>query len=99
MHFLSSFLADMNLRFDDYGECEDTKWRLYKMADFELTTLSLGLVDNATNISTASERAIIDLVNHFVTRQLFCVCPIITDVNLTNILQEFFMANIILPKT
>jgi len=68
------------------------------MADFELTTLSLDLVDNATNISTASERAIIDLVNHLVTRQLFCVGPIITDVDFTSILQAFFMANIFLKK-
>ena len=36
----------------------------------EVTTLSLDLVDNATNISTASERAIIDLVrtHNFICR-------------------------------
>jgi hypothetical protein len=28
----------------------------------ELTTLDLGLLDNATDVSTASERAVIDLV-------------------------------------
>jgi hypothetical protein len=34
------------------------------MGDFnvEFTTISQDLVDNATNISTASERAVIDLV-------------------------------------
>ena len=37
------------------------------MGDFnvEFTTVSEDLVDNATNISTASERAIIDLVKRF----------------------------------